>query len=65
MGEMRDSYFTQHVRSMDDVSRLVNSASACSSLQGLINCLGRQYINVFVTFLVELQWPVRPPSGGT
>ena len=28
MGEMRDSYFTQHVRSMDDVSRLVNSVSA-------------------------------------
>ena len=62
---MRDIYFIQHVRSMDDVSRLLDSVSACSSRQGLINRLGRQYIDVFVTFLAELQWHVRPPSGAT
>ena len=50
---------------MDDVSRLLDSVSACSSRQGLINRLGRQYIDVFVTFLAELQWHVRPPSGAT
>ena len=51
---MRDLYFIQHVRSMDDVSH-----------QGLITHLGRQYIDVFGTFLAELQWHVRLPSGAT
>ena len=62
---MRYIFFIQHVRSMDDVSRLLDSVSACSSRQGLINRLGRQYIDVFVTFLAELQWHVRLPSGAT
>ena len=62
MGEMRALHFIQHVTSMDDDSRLVNSVSASLYLQGLNTRLVRRHINVFVTFLSEIKWPVAKRS---
>ena len=62
VGEMRALHFIQHVTSMDDDSGLVNSVSASLYLQGLNTRLVRQHINVFVTFLSEINWPVAKRS---